>query len=242
MISKSTITIAIFTILLSCRLRHEDTFKDDIFRVHDFDETVIDFYFPDTIISPQNYENTYYKICFLSPTDLEKYFTFLTENDYQQCEAIINPLRSNSEDKGFANLLKARMHIHYFENDIRLKSKLSQTEINRYNDVYYLIQSAGNFNIETGLVNKLFDRIKPFVMKISLAFHEEMSISEKQNTIVNILRLKFRNKNMEDLSNQYIINYLRLTGIDSVDYKRLEGFSGFDFTGRPIFIRDIPFH
>ncbi len=241
MILKLAITIIIVTILVSCRLRHEDNSKADLFKVVDFDEAVIDFYYPDTIIISKDYENTYYNLCFLKPTDLREYFELLNKNDYQQCEELLNHLRNNSPDKSFANLLKARMHIHYIQYDIGLKSKINLHEIHRYNDVYYLLQMAGDNNLENELVKKLIDGIRPFLANRSLVFHEKMTVSEKLNTKVNILRLIFRNKNMEDLSNQYIINYLSLTGIDSTDNKRLEGLNGFDPTGRPSFSRDIPF-
>jgi hypothetical protein len=68
-----------------------------------------------------------------------------------------------------------------------------------------------------------------------------MSLSDKIDTRINILRLKLNNQNMEELSNISIKNWLGLAGVDSVDSKLLEGFHGFDPRGEPIYVRDIPF-
>lgn len=83
MINQILKSLIIFLLFLhGCALRSDKPSRIDYFGVHDFDEAVIDFYYPDTVISPKDYQDTYYELCYLEKEDLGRYFKLLETNDY----------------------------------------------------------------------------------------------------------------------------------------------------------------
>lgn len=131
------------------------------------------------------------------------------------------------------------MHLQFIKYSMGSRTRINYYDKQRYFDVFYLVQKA-RLDIDNKLINKLLAKIKPYIPPTEHEiFYEKIPPSEKANTLLEILRLQFNNKNMEEMSNQRIINYLSLTGLDSLDSKRLEGFHGFDRYGEAIFIRDL---